>query len=217
MKRLVTAAALVAATFALGSCSDPKPRTQGIYMLLDTSGTYTQELNKAKQLINALLSRLNPGDTFAVARIDTASFTERDIVAKVTFDDRPSVANQQKRQFQSAIDQFVNTVKPSGYTDITGGILQAAEYLNEKKPGNKMILIFSDLAEDLKKGYVRDIPLELDDFTVVALNVTKLRKDNVDPRLYLKRLENWQHRVETGGGEWQVINDVDHIERLVGG
>ena len=71
---------------ALAGCGDSKPRTHGIYMLLDTSGTYTRELDKAKQIINAILSQLNPGDSFAVARIDTASFSERDIVAKITFD-----------------------------------------------------------------------------------------------------------------------------------
>lgn len=217
MKRLTTAAAMIAAMIGLAACSDSKPRTVGIYMLLDTSGTYTRELVKARQIINVLLARLNPGDTFAVARIDTASFSERDIVAKVTFDDRPSVANQQKRQFRNAINRFVKSVKPSGYTDITGGLLQATEFLNEKLVGTKVVLIFSDLAEDLKKGYVRNIPIQLDYFVVVALNVTKLGADNIDPRKYLKRLRNWQLRVETGGGSWKVINDLDHIERVIGG
>ena len=218
MKRLTTGVVLIAALLGLAACGESKPRTQGIYMLLDTSGTYTQELEKAQQIINALLSRLNPGDTFAVARIDTASFTEKDLIAKITFDDRPSVANQQKRQFQEAINRFVKSVRPSGYTDITGGMLQATQFLNEKNPGRKIVLIFSDMAEDIKKGYVRkDIKIPLDDFTVVALNVTKLGVDNVDPRKYIERLEKWQNRVETGGGKWMVINDLDHIERITGG
>ena len=49
--------------------------------------------------------------------------------------------------------------------------------------------IFSDLKEDLEAGYVRDIAVPLAGFEVVALNVTKLRSDNVDPRRYLDRLE----------------------------
>ena len=64
-------------------------------------------------------------------------------------------------------------------------------------------------------GYVRDIPLELDGFEVVALNVTKLRADNVDPREYLMRLEEWQDRVESGGRTWRVINDLDRLETLL--
>ncbi|MCH8930135.1 MAG: VWA domain-containing protein, partial [Proteobacteria bacterium] len=61
-----------------------------------------------------------------------------------------------------------------------------------------------------------DIPLELDGFEVVALNVTKLRADNIDPRLYLDRLEAWKTVVEAGGGTWRVINDLDRLEKLLG-
>ena len=89
------------------------------------------------------------------------------------------------------------------------------EYLNEKQPGAKTVLIFSDLKEDLPEGYVRDIELDLNGFEIVALNVTKLRSDNVDPREYLSRLENWQTRVENSGGEWRVINDLDGLEGLL--
>lgn len=199
----------------LAACGDPKPTNKGVYMLMDTSGTYTKELKKAQQIINVILARLNPGDSFAVARIDTGSFSEKDIVAKVTFDERPSIANREKRNFRDRIDRFVKRVKPASYTDITGGILQASEYLNEKKPGRKVILIYSDLAEDLKKGYVRDISLPLDGFEVVALNVTKLGTDNIDPRKYLGRLEKWEARVNSGGGAWKVINDMNRLEQTI--
>jgi hypothetical protein len=199
---------------SLTSCSDEPqvPRNSGVYLLIDTSGTYTEELAKAQQVINVLLSRLNPEDSFAVARVDTGSFSEKDIVAKVTFDDRPSVTNQQKRRFRAAIDEFAKSVKPAAYTDITGGILQAVEYLNEKGTGKKTILIFSDLKEELKEGYIRDFPLQLQGFQVIALNVTKLRADNIDPREYMQRLDQWEARVTAGGGTWQVINDMERLE-----
>jgi len=87
----------------------------------------------------------------------------------------------------------------------------------KKAPAKKTILIFSDLKEDLRKGYVRDIPLQLTGFDVVAVNVTKLRSDNVDPREYLNRLEAWQQRVESGGGKWRVINDMDRLDRILDG
>jgi hypothetical protein len=208
---------LAALALALAGCSgEAAPNTRGVYLLMDTSGTYTRELDKAQALINALLARLEPGDSFAVARVDTGSFSERDIVARVTFDERPSMTNQQKRKFREEVDQFVRGVKPASFTDITGGLLQAAEYLNEKNPGRKTVLIFSDLKEDLKEGYVRDIPLTVDCFEVIAINVTKLGSDNVDPREYMNRLDDWQHRVESGGGTWRVINDLDRLERILG-
>lgn len=208
---------LLIAVLALcvSACAQPGPRNNGVYLLLDTSGTYAGQLRKAQEIINYTLSRLNSLDSFAVARINTGSFTEKDIVAKVTFDDRPSAMNEQKRQFAQTVAKFLAHVKPSGYTDITGGLLQAVEFLNEKKTAHKTILIFSDMKQDLKAGYVRNIPVPLKGFDVVALNVTKLHSDNVDPRLYLDRLKVWQKRVESEGGHWRVINDLDHLESLL--
>jgi len=208
---------LVVASFFLQSCSDEPqvPNTRGVYMLMDTSGTYTKELKQAQRVINYILSELGPGDSFAVARVDTGSFSEKDIVAKVTFQDRPSATNQQKRVFREQIDKFVKTVKGSAYTDITGGILQGIEFINEAGTGHNTVLIFSDLKEELRKGYKRDIPLSVNNYTVVALNVTKLRSDNIDPREYLDRLEMWRTKVESGGGEWRVINDMSRLEKIL--
>ncbi len=207
--------AVLVACAVLASCGQQGPRNTGVYMLLDTSGTYREELVKAEQIIRYTLSRLGETDTFAVARIDTGSFSEKDIIAKASFDDRPSAVNRQKRVFAQQIADFVNSASSSPYTDISGGILQAVEYLNEKGTGNKTILIFSDLKEDLEEGYVRDFDLELNGFDVIALNVTKLRSDNIDPREYLTRLEQWQGRVEKAGGEWRVINDLDGLDGLL--
>ena len=200
----------------LASCSNNAgPTNSGVYMLLDTSGTYREELIKAEQIIRYTLSRLDATDSFAVARIDTGSFSEKDIVAKASFDDRPSAINRQKRLFAEEVSEFVTNADPSPYTDITGGLLQAVEFLNEKGTGNKTILIFSDLKEELEEGYIRDIDVELAGFEVIALNVTKLRSDNIDPREYLGRLQEWQGKVEKTGGQWRVINDLDGLEGLL--
>ena len=195
-------------------CTDTKSRSTGVYMLLDTSGTYAVELKKAQKILNYLLGVLAPGDTLAVARIDTGSFSEKDIVAKISFDERPSVANNQKRLFMQQVDKFVTAVKGSPYTDISGGILQAIEYLNEAGSGKKYVLIFSDLKEELAKGYNRDIPFQLPEFNVIALNVTKLRGDNIDPKEYMARVEDWRGKVEKGGGEWGMINDLERLDNI---
>ena len=211
MKRLT----LILTCSLIASCGQQGPHNDGVYMLLDTSGTYREELQKAEQIIRYTLSRLDATDTFAVARIDTGSFSEKDIIAKASFDDRPSAVNRQKRVFAQQVAEFVQSAQSAPYTDISGGILQATEYLNEKGTGHKTILIFSDLKEDLEEGYVRDIDFELNGFDVIALNVTKLRSDNMDPREYLGRLEEWQGRVEKAGGQWRVINDLDGLEGLL--
>ena len=202
-------------TVLLAGCSESRPQTRAVYMLLDTSGTYTQQIDKAKGIIKYLLGTLNSGDSMALARIDSGSFSEKDIVAKITFDLRPSKANSQKRAFLEAVEKFSKEVKGSSHTDITGGMLQAIEYLNETGAGYKYILVFSDMEEDIKKGHVRDFPITFGDIKVVALNVTKLSSDNVDPRDDMKRVESWEQRVVDGGGSWRVINDLDRLESLL--
>ena len=191
------------------------PRNTGVYLLLDTSGTYRGELRKAQDVILYTLSKLEPADSFAVARIDTGSFSEKDIIAKTTFDERPSTANAQKRAFAQKVQNFVARENAAQYTDITGGLLQAVEFLNEKGTGRKTILIFSDLEQDLDKGYMRDIEVPFEGFDVVALNVVKLRQDNYDPRKYLARLEQWKGRVEKAGGRWRVVNDLDRLDGML--
>jgi len=214
MKKAVAIAFSLVLMIALTGCSDSKSRSKGVYMLLDTSGTYALELKKAQSILNYLLGVLQPGDTLAVARIDTGSFSEKDIVAKITFDERPSYANNQKRGFQQEVNSFVSTVKSSKYTDISGGILQAIEYLNEQGSGQKYVLIFSDLKQELAEGYNRDIPFQLQGFSVIALNVTKLRADNIDPVKYQDRVTKWRAAIESGGGKWAIINDLENLDQI---
>jgi hypothetical protein len=215
IKRLLVAS-LLASAAAVSSCADQRSHTQAVYMLVDTSGTYAAEINKAQVIINYLLGTLQPGDSLAVARVKSRSFSEKDIVAKVTFDNRPSQANAQKRAFKDKIDAFVKTVGGSAYTDITGGLIQGAEFLNETGAGTKTILIFSDMQEELDKVTVRDFPIKLKDIRVVALNVVKLKTDNIDPRRYMGRLEAWQKRVEgAGASEWRIINDIERLDAVL--
>lgn len=211
MTRILFIALLTLVT--LGGCTEQKPNT-GLYLLLDTSGTYTKELKKAQQIIHYYLANLEPGDSFAVARIDSGSFSEKDIIAKVTFDHRPSRANEQKRVFAATINDFINTVESSAYTDINGGLLLASEYLNETQADRKIVMVFSDMQEELPKGYKRDFELKLSDYEVVALNVTKLRSDNQDPQQYMDRMTQWQTRVEQSGGKWRMINDLEREDSL---
>jgi len=213
MKKIILTTLLA---LSLSACNEPESKARAVYLLLDTSGTYTAEMDKAQKIMNYLLATLDSGDSIAIARIDSGSFSEKDIIARVTFDDRPSTANHQKRLFKEKIDKFVaDTTKGSRHTDITGGMLQASEYLEETGAGEKYVLIFSDLEEDLQRGHIRDFPISLPDIHVVALNVTKLRSDNIDPRDYMNRLDLWETRVSQAGGTWGVINDLEHMDRLI--
>lgn len=211
MKRSLPASLLLFGVLLISACGDSRMHSQAVYMLVDTSGSYAKQVNKAARVVNYLLATLNPGDSLAVAKVETRSFTEKDIVAKVTFDKRPSQSIEQKRAFKAKIDSFAKDVHGSAYTDITGALIQGAEYLNETKAGNKTIVIFSDMQEELNKGTVRDFPIDLKGIRIVALNVSKLGTDNADPRLYLDRLARWEARVRKAGAtDWVVVNDLEN-------
>ena len=215
-RRLVLRA--VAAGLASGlaaACSDPRSHSQAVYMLVDTSGTYALEADKAQAIVNFLLGTLNPGDSLAVARVQSRSFSEKDIVAKATFDTRPSQANAQKRAFRDKTDGYFKGLKGSAFTDITGGLLQGAEYLNETGAGTRTLVIFSDMQEELDKVTVRSFPIDLKNIRVIAVNVVKLNTDNIDPRRYLGRIEAWEKRVLAAGAkEWRVINDLERLNAI---
>jgi hypothetical protein len=216
LKRAFLASLLVVGlTVAVSGCVDSRSQAHAVYMLVDTSGTYSREAGKAQLIINYLLGTLQPGDSLAVARVKSRSFSEKDIIAKATFDMRPSQANAQKRAFRDKVDAFLKTVSGSAYTDITGGLIQGAEFLNETGAGKKTILIFSDMQEELDKVTIRNFPISLKNIRVIAVNVTKLGTDNIDPRRYLGRLEAWQKRVEgAGASEWKVINDLERLDAI---
>lgn len=213
LRRILTVLLLA---LLLAACGDQRKQVRAVYLLVDTSGTYATELDKAQHVINYLLGILNPGDSFAVARVKSRSFSEKDIIAKVTFSKDPLQANQQKKQFKDKTLALKQQVKGgSAYTDITGGVLQAAEFLAETGAGRKTILIFSDMQEELDKQTVRNVPMNLTGIRVVAINVTKLHTDNIDPRRYQDRLAAWEKRARmAGASEWRVVNDLEHLERM---
>jgi hypothetical protein len=215
-RRVLNAVLLVVLALTLSSCGDSRKYKRAIYLLIDTSGTYKDELPKAQRIINYLLGTMNPGDSFAVARVKSRSFSEKDIIAKVTFTKDPMAANDQKRAFRNKVDRFARGMKRgSAHTDITGGIIQGALFLNETGAGRKTIVIFSDMREELDKKTKRNFPIEMSGIKIVAVNVTKLRKDNIDPRLYLGRLDWWKKRVlSAGASDWKVVNDMEHLERV---
>ena len=208
-------AALLACLLVAGCTEVGGAHAKAVYVLLDVSGSYNPQLEAANPVINYLLGTLNSGDSLTVAKIDSASFTEKDVVSKITFDDRPSVANEQKRVVRERLDEFFKDRKPSVRTDVSGALMQAGEELDETKAGHRYILVFSDLEQDLPKGYVRKSRLPLAGAEVVAIDVAKLKSDNVNPQNYVDRLAYWKKVVTEDGGKWQVVNDMDHLDRVI--
>jgi len=54
MKRWVF---LIVATLATGACMPPGPHNTGVYLLVDTSGSYNRQMSKAEQITLYALSQ----------------------------------------------------------------------------------------------------------------------------------------------------------------
>lgn len=198
------------------ACTEPTNNSRAAFVLIDISTDYAAELKKAQTLSRYLLANLHSGDSLAIAFIDNSSFTERNIIARTTFDHRPSVANQQKRAFQAQLQDFVERFRvPSHHSDISGGVFLASDHLMELGAGRQYLFILSDLHEDLPPWVNRDAAVNLDNIQVIAINVKRQRSDNNDPQAYQHRLALWQKRVEDSGGRWQVINNLARLEHAV--
>ncbi|WP_111641143.1 VWA domain-containing protein [Marinimicrobium alkaliphilum] len=196
-------------------CSQNGAQSRAVFVLVDISSDYASELHQAQTLTRYLLGELNSGDSLAIAFIDNSSFTERNIIARATFDHRPSVTTHQKRLIRQQLDAFVTRFRvPSHHSDITGGLLLGADYLHETGAGQRQLFILSDLHEDLPPWLNRDVAVNLQGVQVVAINAKRQQQDNHNPAHYRERLSRWQERVEASGGHWHLVSELGRLEQL---
>jgi hypothetical protein len=201
------------ALLALG-CADGRSYEQAIAVLIDTSGTYADQRAEVVRMVKSeVLPHMVPGDTFLGVAIDDSSYEKDNVIALVTLDHRPSHANAQKLALARKLDAFAARETSSAYTDIPGAMMLAAEYLRESEAGSRVMLVFSDLQEDLPAGEHRT--LRKDEFAgiqVIAMNVKHLRRDSADPEVFRRRVETWQQRVAASGGAgWRTLLDASRL------
>ncbi|MDH3211117.1 MAG: hypothetical protein OEM05_01410 [Myxococcales bacterium] len=211
MKR--TLAILALAALALG-CSDSRRYDQAIGVLIDVSGTYSDKRVETVNVIKReILPHMVPGDTLLVIRIDSESYDKENVEALLTLDRRPSHANAQKLAMARKLDGFARREQGSKHTDIPGAIMLASEYLAEVGSGSRVMLIFSDLQEDLPAGSKRALAKdELQGTHVAAMNVKRLNRDTSDPRVFRDRLAAWEGRVKSAGAiDWRTFMDATKL------
>lgn len=210
-------AAALLLCLALSGCANT-PHGRAVYVLVDTSGSYIRAVPKAARIIRYLLGTLEPGDTLAVARITSLSFTNKDRVTAVTLARRPTQADAQKRAVAARIGAFVKAMagRPgTPYTDISGALLEAADFLEGVPAHRKEIIIVSDMRQDLPPGAVRHVALPLHHVAVLAVNVIKSRGENLDPARYLARMARWRKRITAGGGRFVVVHELTRLPELL--
>jgi hypothetical protein len=213
MKKL----ALLALPLAL-SCSSGKNYAQAIVALVDVSGTYADQKPEVVNVIKrGILPKLQPGDSIFVIRIDDESYKKANVEGGMTLDVRPSKANAQKLQFASQMDEFAAKHQRSRHTDIRGAMMLASEYLKETGAGQRTMVVFSDMEEDLPKGVKRTLaPDEFVGMRILAMNVKKLNGDNMNPTVYRQRLASWQQQAKSHGAkEFQVVLEPEKLDELL--
>lgn len=211
MKRIIVFVLTVGILIA--GCANSENRSKGVYMLLNTSGTGVLEMKKAQTIISHLLGQLQPNDTLAVARIDTERFSERDIIGEITFNQRPSIANTQKRAFRQQVNNFTAIAKSSRHSDLLGGMLHATEYLNRVGSGKKYILIFADLNEEVTRQNVSHVPFQLAGFQVVAFSAAQ---NSPEAKKNPARAQDWRTHVENNRGIWHAVNHLESLKNIFG-
>ena len=138
---------------ALGACDDESRYDQAICVLIDESGTYADEKQEVVRILKReVLPAMEPGDTLLVIRIDGESYEKDNVEALITLDARPSRANAQKLALAQKLDELARRELRAAHTDIPGARMLASEYLAELNSGSRVMLVFSDMQEDLAPG-----------------------------------------------------------------
>jgi len=214
MRHASAALGLLALVLGGAACSDGRSHARATCVLVDVSGTYADQRPEVARIVKSgLLPKVRPGDSFLLVRIDDDSYGKEAVEATITFDAQPSRANAQKLTLAGKLERFAASRKRARFTDISGALLLASEYLRETRAGKKTIVIFSDMKEELPPGARRTLgPKELEGIDVVALNVKRLGQDKLDPTGYRKRLSGWGTRLAaSGAASWKVVLDPEEL------
>ena len=200
----------VVSSLALTSCSDNKAYETAICALADVSGTYAKEKGGIVKILKAgVLPRMNPGDSAFMVMINSNSYRQENLLGKMTLDYRPTESQKQKLGFAAMLDKFAESADASKYTDISGGLMLCSDYLKDAKSGKQLIVVFSDMREELPPGVTRQF--KSDEFAgvdIAAMNVVKLDKDSANPEVYRKRIDRWEDAVKKAGAKsWTLLLD----------
>ena len=202
----------------VAACTESKQYETSFCTLVDISGTYSSEKGSVVNIIKAgILPEMIPGDSLYFITIDSNSYTKDNLITKLTLDYRPTKANQQKFTLSKKLDKFASGNARSRHTDISGAMMLCSDYLKEARSGTQVMIVFSDMFEELPAGVVRKFADdEFSGIDVAAMNVIKLNKDSTNPEVYRKRLKHWDERiVGSGANSWTTLLDATKIQECI--
>ncbi|MCH6565653.1 MAG: hypothetical protein IH811_07225 [Proteobacteria bacterium] len=210
----------VSVSSMIAACTDSKEYETSYCTLVDISGTYSAEKKGVVNIVKAgILPKMIPGDSLFFVKIDSNSYSEENLVTKLTLDYRPTQANNQKLILSKKLDKFGKGKAKSRMTDISGAMMLCSDYLKATRSGTQVIFIFSDMREELPAGVVRKFADdEFAGIDIAAMNVIKLKKDSANPEVYRKRMRKWdQLFTSSGANSWTTLLDATKIEEFIYG
>lgn len=210
----------VSVSSMIAACTDSKEYETSYCTLVDISGTYSAEKKGVVNIVKAgILPKMIPGDSLFFVKIDSNSYSEENLVTKLTLDYRPTQANNQKLILSKKLDKFGKGKAKSRMTDISGAMMLCSDYLKATGSGTQVIFIFSDMKEELPAGVVRKFADdEFAGIDIAAMNVIKLKKDSANPEVYRKRMRKWdQLFTSSGANSWTTLLDATKIEEFIYG
>jgi hypothetical protein len=219
MRKIIQQILLAVSVSAIvAACTDSKDYETSYCTLVDISGTYSAEKKGVVNIVKAgILPEMIPGDTLFFVKIDSNSYSEENLVTKLTLDYRPTQANSQKLSLSKTLDKFGKGKAKSRMTDISGAMMLCTDYLKATQSGTQLMFIFSDMKEELPSGVVRKFADdEFEGIDIAAMNVIKLNKDSQNPEIYRKRLKKWNKRIiSSGASSWTTLLDATKIQEFI--
>jgi len=203
--RWAVAILFLAQALGIAGCTEPARKPRAAYLLIDAARLRS---TPAQEVLNYFLSAIQPGESLGIACLGMGNFSDRDTIVSVSLDVRPSLAMQQKRFLKKKFDEFTPSPRSVGHLDIAGALLYAVAHLGETHAEERYVLILANLGKEQIPEPVKEFPLQMEGCRVISITVENGELAARQQVTALKRLEAWEEWVETGGGEWQVVNDL---------
>jgi len=179
-------------------------------LLIDITGSFNKWRPAAVDAGRRVIADLRAGDCLVVRTIGSRSFDDAALpVLKLPTSNRPIDPALQRRVAQLKSQamtrlEAVRHMPPAGFTDIWGAVLAAGETLAAAQVGDRSLLIYSDL-EDNVGLKVKTTPLRLDGVRVVAAFIPR----QGDPVAFRRRVGRWSTAFQEAGAASVSLYDTN--------
>jgi hypothetical protein len=186
-----------------------------VTVIVDLSGSWltTKDLQRNKQLLTnvgkvlfQLSDRLPHPIVYRYLPIKTLSFHELPLCETKY---APTILAPGRKKLSDYLTkqcpQVIVTRGRQKMTDITGAIISFADSVQYLRYERKMLLILSDMREEVAEDHNLELPALPN--TRIVLLYRVLKSDQATPQNLRARIKEWQRRLEGAGADVRAIAD----------